>query len=136
MTLRSEAVMYVLSQSGRALVMLGEAASDWAIRGFKEPGELLLACRNAPPLLVVVEIGQTQAMWAEKLEPMLLLSSPPRRLFLVEPGALDDVMDSTFRQHEDHLILWPCTREELSAGLTYMLTPPPPRGAGTGFWRQ
>lgn len=118
------ALIYVFARSPETTEALRAVAfSHLVIRAFASAGELLDRCRLAPPLLVVAEVGSDTDL--TPLARLAELPTPPRRLCLVEPAALEELMSEAFRLGSDHAQLWPCTADELRIALAHALTSAP-----------
>ena len=134
MSLEALQRVYVLSDDGDTLKRL-RACFPESVRlaNFSTPLDLLGACIDGPmPALLVAQILVERETWVVPLQAIVELPNAPRRLMLTEPGVVEEVMHDTFRPGEDHMLLWPCTDEELAMGVRYMLVPHGEGGAVIG----
>jgi hypothetical protein len=96
------------------------------IHTYVSPLDALADCmESGTPDLVIAELNTGCETWLVALDAMNELPKAPRRLLLTEPGILDDVMHDTYRSGTDHVLLWPCTQEELIGGVRYLMDAPP-----------
>lgn len=134
MSLEASPRVFVLSDNGEAVRRL-RACFPESVRltSFSSPLDLLGACIDGPmPALLVAEISVERETWVVPLQAVVELPNAPRRLMLTEAGVVEDVMHDTYRAGEDHILLWPCTDEELAVGVRYMLVPHSEGGAVIG----
>lgn len=95
------------------------------VAAFAEPAEALRALQaGLAPLLMIVELGAETRHWVPQLERFDEVPTSPRRLFLVSPAQLEEVLHDLYRPTTDHLLLWPCDDAEIRQSLQYVLMPP------------
>lgn len=130
--------VFVISQTGRAGELARRCFSSSAeLTHFASPAAALTACRSlvggtttravsggggacGVPDLVIIELCNGSESWVPMLHAMTEIKCAPSRLLLVEPGMLDEVMFETFREGQDHLLLWPCSADELMSVVGHM----------------
>lgn len=118
------APIYVLARSPETVELLRAVAfSHVTLWAFTSSSELLEKCRATPPLLVVAEVGSDTDL--APLARLAELPAAPRRLYLVEPVALEDLMSEAFHLGADHAQLWPCTKGELRDALAHAISSVP-----------
>lgn len=95
------------------------------LRLFSSAADLLTACAQTSPLLVIAEVPNGHEAWVSALHRISDLPNAPRRMFFAEPGMLEEVMSETFSPGVDSLVLWPCDDADFREAVRSMFVTTP-----------